>query len=123
MNAVLAAQAALTASAGLAAWMLSGGSAAASAGVGGGIAMASVLVLARRLGTLPRRTSPAGIAAERLALHLGAFLLAIGTLRLSPIPLLATFAIAQFGYLAAFRATIPTLDGGSSWLPKRPIPL
>jgi len=110
---ILAAQAVITVSAALMATLLCGAHAAASAAIGGVVAMSGALALACRVRTMVSRPGLAHLAAERLALHLAMFVLALGVLRLSPVPMLSTFAVAQLGYLAAFRVTPPTFDGTS----------
>lgn len=106
MISVLVAQAALTLSATLLSWWLGGMPAAMAAAAGGAIAAVNVVLLAGRLGRHSGRLAPMGIAAERLAFHLAAFALAIGTLRLPPMPVIAGFAVAQFGYIAGFRTVL-----------------
>ena len=69
---------------------------------GGLIAAINLAQLARRLRPSARGPGPAQLmagAAERFLFTLTAFGIAIATLHLAPLPLLAGFAGAQFGYL------------------------
>ncbi len=103
---VAAGQAALTGATTLLAWRLGGASAAAAAALGGGIAVVNGLLLAWRLRPSRPVPQPLPLAVERMILTLAAFAVALGPLRLSPLPLLATFAIAQLGHAAGCRASL-----------------
>lgn len=103
---VAAGQAALTGAATLLAWRLAGAPAAAAAALGGSIALVNGLLLGWRLRPSRPLPQPFALAAERLVLTLAAFAVALGPLRLSPLPLLAAFAIAQLGHVAGCRTSL-----------------
>ncbi len=108
MTALLSAQGSVTAAAGLIGWWFGGLPAATAAVFGGGIALANSMqsawwfnVTATRAGS-PQATLLAIYAgvAQRLLLTVAGFAFGIGHLRLSPVPMLIAFGVAQLGHLA-----------------------
>lgn len=109
-NTLIAVQGALIGACILFAWSYGGREAAVAAGYGGGVALASAWLLARgvsRAGELAKtnlRYSAYSLyfgALQRFVLVLVGLAIGLGVIRLAPIPLLASFGIAQLGYLIA----------------------
>jgi ATP synthase protein I len=109
-------QAAVTLVAALCALGLSGRLAAQSAGLGGGIAtlgslvMAS-LVFASRTGRDPQRALTAFYVGEagKLAVVIGLFVLVLKSVKVAPLAMLATFAVAVLVYWIVLIAALPAL--------------
>lgn len=98
----------------IAGW-LNGWMAAASAGFGGSIALANVLLMAWRLrsaGTAADSTPVSFYlgAVERFAFTLSAFAFGMGYLELPPLPMLFAFGLAQIAYVVAQREAMPGAD-------------
>lgn len=103
---VAACQAVLTGGMILLIWRLADGATAGAAAFGGGLAMINALLLSWRLRSSRPLPQPIPMAVERMILALAAFAVALGPLRFSPLPLLATFAVAQLGHVAGCRACL-----------------
>jgi ATP synthase protein I len=105
------AQILISLAAGALAGMLGGADAAGAAVLGGGIALANTLLLGRRVrqagGAAANDARGRGVATlywglmERFAVAAAGFALGIAGLGLPPLPMVATFALAQLGVLAA----------------------
>jgi len=110
---VVLAQLFLTAAAIIAAFLWRGQFAALSALYGGAIVVANSALLAWRV----RRTAHLEGNSVALSMYMGAaqrfvfaavaFALGIGWLKLDPLPMIAAFAIAQFGYAIAAKRQYP----------------
>ena len=109
-NALLIIQAALVAAAIGGAWYLRGDAAALAALYGGAVALLNTLMLSRRLvraGELAKTDPQRGVyslyfgAVQRFVFVLAALAVGLGLLKLDPLPLLASFALAQLAYLVS----------------------
>jgi ATP synthase protein I len=108
MSKVFIAQIVLIVAVAVAYLMLAGMPQAQSALYGGGIALANTYLLAKRtaqIGVLATQSSQRGTALlyfgalQRFALTLGLLILGLGGLKLTPVPLVTAFALAQLGFL------------------------
>lgn len=110
---VVLAQLSLVAAATLAAFLWRGQWGALSALGGGAIVLLNSLLLAwrvRRAGELEGNSVVLAMymgAAQRFLIAAVGFALGIGALGLDPLPMIAAFAIAQFGYAVAAKRQVP----------------
>jgi len=107
---VLAVQVVLIAVCVLAFWASLGGNAALAAVYGGFISVLMTLVLAWRIAQAGRVTAAGKIrgvypaylgVVERFALAIAGLAVGMGVLKLMPVPLLVTFAVAQLSFVIA----------------------
>lgn len=119
MRRLLATQGSIILACAVAAFWLGNWPYVASAFFGGGIALANVFLMARRLRASADAAGQGGSGAiqlhigavERFIFTLGAFALGLGYLSLPPAPILAVFTLAQGAYFIA-NFSEATLWGG-----------
>ncbi len=122
-NALFIIQAALVAAAIGGAWYLKGDTAALAALYGGAVALLNTLMLSRRLvraGELAKTDPQRGVyslyfgAVQRFVFVLAALAVGLGLLKLDPLPLLASFALAQLAYLVSGARQIEAGQGAGT---------